>query len=93
MLFQKGERMEIKEYYAKPEQTIEEHVTKLLDELEILKNMDILQMGKSIIWSDRPVCITMMGRQILSFSYGLIVGRKYGLTRKKSCPIMFYLDF
>ena len=37
MLFQKGERMEIKEYYAKPEQTIEEHVTKLLDELEILK--------------------------------------------------------
>ena len=27
--------MEIKEYYAKPEQTIEEHVTKLLDELEL----------------------------------------------------------
>lgn len=46
MLFQKGERMEIKEYYAKPEQTIEEHVTKLLDELEILKKYGYIADGK-----------------------------------------------
>lgn len=35
--------MEIKEYYAKPDQTIEEHVSKLLEELAVLKEYGYIE--------------------------------------------------
>lgn len=35
--------MEIKEYYAKPDQTIEEHVSKLLEELSVLKEYGYIE--------------------------------------------------
>lgn len=44
--FLKGEDMVIKEYYAKPNQTIEEHVKKLLEKLEVLKEYGYIKDEK-----------------------------------------------